>query len=215
VYDISRLRHILLDLDNTVYPASSPLQVEIGRRMTGYVSKIFGVSSEQALAIRQDYLRRYGTTLSGLIRQQGFRDVEDYLKACHPEDVGAFLQRDPALREALSSISLPLSILTNSPAEHADRVLEFLGVRDLFRQVFDIRFNGFEGKPAKSVFQRVLNALSAAPAETLFVDDMPRHLSSFRGMGGKVLLVDEGGSQEHDGIPTIRKLMDLPAYLQL
>jgi putative hydrolase of the HAD superfamily len=208
-----RLKHILLDLDNTVYPASSPLEAEIGRRMTEYVSRYLDVSIEKALEVRRKYLNRYGTTLSGLIHERGFQEVEDYLRACHPEDVEAFLQKDPALKETLNSISLPLSILTNSPMEHARRVLDFLDVSGLFQHVFDIRYNGFQAKPSQAVFRRVLNTLSAEPRETLFVDDMVRHLVSFRDMGGNVLLVDEAGTQSCDGIPAIQKLMELPTFL--
>ena len=210
---LSGIDHILLDLDNTVYPASSPLQDEIGRRMTDYVARLLAVSEEDALRIRRRYLRRYGTTLAGLLAGNHRVDVDRYLKACHPERVESFLEKDPLLRESLEAVSPPLSILTNSPIEHAGRVLRCLGIEDLFENVFDIRFNRFQGKPSPAVFDRVLTHLSLEPSAVLFVDDFPVHLISYRGMGGLVLLVDEVGKHADCGLPSIRYIRELPDYL--
>lgn len=207
------IHYILLDLDNTLYPASSELQDEISRRMTRYVAEFLHITQEDALKKRREYLARYGTTLSGLVKDNHLEDVETYLECCHPEKIERFLKKDPALKKTLSSLPVPLSILTNSPIEHACRVLDFLEIRNLFMHIFDIRFNRFIGKPSKLFFRRVLEIISRKAEEVLFIDDLVGHLVSFKEMGGNVLLVDERGESSGAGIPSIRSLMELPEVL--
>jgi len=209
------VRHILLDLDNTVYPASSRLQEEIGRRMTAYVSRLMGIAAEEAQEIRRSFLHRYGTTLAGLLAEGKIEDPDPYLEACHPKGVQDYLKKDPALRESLLNVRVPMAILTNSPIEHARRVLGHLEIADLFVEVFDIRFNRFQGKPAPEAYRRVLRHLDLEPPEVLFVDDLPKHLLAFREMGGSVLLVDESGKHTDGELPTIRSLQELPGELSL
>jgi putative hydrolase of the HAD superfamily len=207
------IHYILLDLDNTLYPASAGLQSEIGRRMTRYVAELLHITQEDAQKKRREYLVRHGTTLSGLVKDNHLEDVEAYLECCHPEKIEQFLKKDPALKETLSSLSVPLSILTNSPIEHACRVLEFLEIRNLFEHIFDIRFNRFIGKPSKYFFRRVLEIISKQAEEVLFIDDMVGHLVSFQELGGNVLLVDEREESSAAGIPSIRGLNELPEVL--
>lgn len=129
----------------------------------------------------------------------------------------------------LAAMPLPKSVLTNSPLEHALRILEYLGIGGHFERVFDIRFNGLSGKPSAEVYERVLRALNRKPQEVLLIDNRLDYLLAFREMGGQVLLVDEGGvgGQAPNGssrqpasdpalsgeVPRIRDIMQLPAYL--
>ena len=80
--------------------------------------------------------------------------------------------------------ALPTSIFTNAISEHAERVLAFYGIRDLFERVFDLRFNGYRGKPDPEAYRRVLAAVDRSRPEVLFVDDYPVYLEPFRAMGG-------------------------------
>lgn len=69
--------------------------------------------------------------------------------------------------------------------------LERLDARDRFFLEFDRVFNSFrlgKGKRDAAVFDDVVRALGAAPAETLFVDDNPGHVERARGRGLAVLL---------------------------
>jgi len=202
------LRYLLLDLDKTIYPAESTLGGEIDHRMTGFVARTLGVSAEAAHEMRAASFPRFGSTIRWLMEEHGLEDPESFLMPTHPEDVSRFLVPDPDIRAALLSIPLPKSILTNAISEHAERVLAFYGIRDLFEHVFDLRFNGYRGKPAPEAYRRVLEALGRLPREVLFVDDYPAYLEPFRELGGHVLLVGK------DGSPRIDSIADLPAYLE-
>ena len=209
------LSYVLVDLDNTIYPASSGLLDEIGERMTECVAKLFDVPWDEAAALRSGYRVKYGATLTGLLAEGGLKDAEAYLEAVHPKDLSPFLSKDPDLLQVLASIALPLAILTNSPAEHARRVVAFLAADRYFRHIFDIRYNAFEGKPSKQLYRKVLKAIDRKADEVLLVDDHVDYLESFRDLGGKVALVREkgAGGPEADGIPILTSLKELPVLL--
>jgi putative hydrolase of the HAD superfamily len=213
------LRHLLVDLDDTLYPASSGLREEIVRRMNAFVARFLETDEETAAAIRQGLSRRYGTTLSGLIQQFRYTSPDEYLRYTHPVEVDQFLSRDPGLRPALERVRLPMSILTNSPMEHAERILGFLGISDLFVKVYDIRFNDLQGKPHTSVYTRVLHDLALDAPEVLLIDNRLDYLLGFRKIGGRVLLVEEGectvepAADLEEELPCIRSIRQLPDYL--
>jgi putative hydrolase of the HAD superfamily len=208
-----RLKHILFDLDDTLYRASSGLFNEIKRRMTAFVAAYFKVDAEQASAIRKDYAARYGTTLGGLVGEGGLADPEEFLTAVHPADVSPYIAPDPGLRAMLESLPLPRSIFTNSPLEHAQRVLAQLGVADCFPRIFDIRFCGFRGKPLPESYRSVLAALDLNINEVLFVDDASSYVKGYAELGGPVVQVREDGVAAGDW-PCLRNIRELPGLLQ-
>lgn len=206
--------YLLCDLDETLYPTSCGLMQAVSARMSAFVAEHLGVGREEAARIRSRLRVVYGTTLTGLMREYGLQVAEQYLAYTHDVPVADFLAEDPRLAEALASIPLPKSVLTNSPLEHAERVLNRLGIRGQFERVFDLRFNGFTGKPDPAVYSRALGVVGRRAAEVLLVDNHLDYLAPFRAMGGQVLLIDEGGDgSAQDGVPTLGDIKELPAYL--
>ncbi len=212
-----QVSYLLLDLDDTIYPASSGFHREIDRRMTEYVARFLNVSLEEAAARRKVYWEQYGTTLKGLLRHHNFSRVDEYLDHVHPTNLQDYILMDPHVAEILASIPLRKSILTNSPREHALRVLDYLGIRDQFEHIFDLRFNGYEGKPGRAAYTRALEAIGRRPEEVLFVDDKLSYLLPFRRMGGRILLVSEAEDAEAAAqqVPRIGSIHELPVYLGL
>jgi len=145
--------------------------------------------------------------------EKGFTDVEAYLAAAHPEGEADVLPRDDDLREFLSGIRTPKAILTNAPREHADLILDKLGVADLFTHIFDIRLCNFLGKPRREVFDNVFNTLGVQPKETLFIDDIPAYVEAFADLGGKAMLFDEDDVHKKCCVPKIRDLRDIIRYI--
>ncbi|MDR2553641.1 MAG: HAD-IA family hydrolase [Treponema sp.] len=199
------IEYLLFDLDNTLYSSRWGLEAAVSRRINGYLAARLGLPLEEARALRRERIEtgRYGTTLEWLRAEKGFddADTEEYLARIHPEDEADALEADPALRSLLLSFSQPLGILTNSPREHALRVLEKLGVLDLFPlpSIFDIRRNGFKGKPRDDVFRGVLDTLGVEAAACLLVDDVARYVEGYRAIGGAGVYYDETG--ERPGVP--------------
>ena len=208
------IKALLFDLDNTLYPASSGLDREIDQRMTAFTARYLGIPEKEAHTLRKTDARLFGTTLQWLREVYGFHDIEEYIQAVHPPEVSQFIRFDPKLVQMLEELPFPKAVLTNSPREHAERVLNCLKITDYFNAVFDIRFNSFRGKPYPEAYQRAVNYLGTKINEVLFVDDLPPYLTAFQALGGFPLLVDEEGKQRDSGLPSIPSILDLPSYLQ-
>lgn len=213
LYNYQMIRHIIFDLDCTLYPASYGLEENVARRIIEYVSAYLGKSEEEAAAEREESKTQYGTTLEWLIAEKGFTAVDDFLARVHPENEGDSLSADPELRSFLESLPCPCSVLTNSPAFHAHRFIRILGLEGIFRRVFAIEDDGFKGKPHASAFNRVLDVFGVKPDETLFIDDTPRYVAGFIALGGRGILIDEGGIHNNYPYERIRTLKELTRFL--
>lgn len=73
-----RFTTILFDLDDTLYPASTGLWPVLKERMNRYMIERLNIPEPDVPRMREDYFRRYGTTLRGL--EANFHvDEQDYL----------------------------------------------------------------------------------------------------------------------------------------
>jgi len=207
------LRYLLLDLDDTLYSESSGLEREVFARITEYAMRFTGLGREDFMEARTRRMPDFGTTLEWLMADYGFAEAEDYFAFVHPEGEEKPLRPDPELASALDAIELPKAIFTNSPREHAERVLARLEVADRFDAIYDIRFNGLHGKPHRDAIGRVCSACGVEPSETLFVDDSPKYVRGFVDSGGLGVLRDETGRHGDSGLRSVRNLCELPALI--
>ena len=183
-----KYKHLLFDMDNTLYPASSDMDKGITRRMLECVAEHFKCSIEEAQARRAEGIGHYSTTLEWL-RAEGMTDFEGFLRHVHPDNEADELLPQPKLRDFLLSLDYPKSILTNAPHEHSDRVLEKLGVADLFMCVTDIRDANFYGKPYPYAYFAALKKVGATIEDTLFLDDMQKYTDGWAALGGTSVLI--------------------------
>lgn len=180
--------HLLFDMDNTLYPASSAMDKGITRRMLECVADFFRCTMDEAIALRSERIVHYSTTLEWL-RSEGLTDVEGFLAHVHPSNEAEELPPQPGLRDFLISLNTPMSILTNAPHEHADTVLGKLGIADLFEAVTDIRDAGFNGKPYPDSYMAALKKVGATIENTLFLDDMQKYTDGWVALGGTAVLI--------------------------
>jgi len=181
--------HIVFDLDDTLYPRSTGLMEEIGRRITLWVQQVLGVTAEEAAALRREYLHRYGTTLGGLVAEHGV-DADDYLAFVHDIPIERYVRPNVALRTMLTGIPLHKAVFTNATSEHARRVLRALGVADQFEQVVGIREVGLQHKPRPEGYHRLLTLLRADGPACILVDDRAVNLRPAKRLGMTTVLVD-------------------------
>ena len=197
--------HLLFDMDNTLYPASSAMDKGITRRMLECVAEFFHCDMEQAIALRSEWIVHYSTTLEWL-RSEGLTDIEGFLAHVHPSNEADELPLQPGLREFLISLNMPMSILTNAPHEHADTVLGKLGIADLFEAVTDIRDAGFNGKPYPDSYMAALRKVGAAIENTLFLDDMQKYTDGWVALGGTAVLIgDQNGKPLTEDAESMKK----------
>ncbi|MCL2879276.1 MAG: HAD-IA family hydrolase, partial [Treponema sp.] len=106
------------------------------------------------------------------------------------------------------------AILTNSPREHADRILGRLGFEGLFTHIFDIRMCNFIGKPQPVFFNKALDTLGVQAETVLFIDDGPRYVEGFIKLGGNGVLYDENNQHPDFPHPRIQRLREITAFLK-
>ena len=183
-----QIKHLIFDLDNTLYSSTAAMDRGITFRMLTCVAEFFHISYDEAVALRSQKLPEFSTTLEWL-RPEGLTDIEGYFSKVHPGNEADELPPDPALRPLLKSISIPKSVLTNAPREHADRVLAKLDVADLFTSICDIRASSLKGKPYPEAYRTALAQCNGTIDDTLFFDDMFKYTDGYKALGGTAVIV--------------------------
>jgi putative hydrolase of the HAD superfamily len=188
---------LFFDLDDTLYASQTGLWLAIRDRMRRYLIEQMGFSLDEVDDLRHNYFVTYGTTLRGLIINHPERiHVDDYLAFVHDVPLQAYLQPDPSLRAVLLSLHQPRWIFTNSDDQHAQRVLNILGLSDCFTGIIDIRSLEFACKPVEEAYHRALAlAGETDPRRCVLFDDSPRNLAPARALGFYTVLV---GAHEPD-----------------
>lgn len=191
------IKHIIFDLDETLYPRGAGLMQAIGARIMRYLIERMGFSPEEAGRKRQHYFLKYGTSLRGLMIEETV-DAEDYLAFVHDIDLTRYIGPTPALDAMLRRIPLTKAVLTNATREHALRVLDVLGIAGYFAVIADIRATDYVCKPDPYVYRKLLELIGAQADECILVEDNPRNLLPARSMGMQTILVDHKERDQAD-----------------
>jgi putative hydrolase of the HAD superfamily len=184
----------VFDLDNTLYPHHVNLWQQVDARIGEFVAAFLGVSALEARRIQKDYYLRYGTTMRGMMTEHGVR-ADDYLAYVHQIDHSP-LEPNPAMRTAIEKLRGRKLILTNGSTDHADKVLERLGLASHFEAVFDIIAAELEPKPALRTYQKFLRDHDVNPARSAMFEDLARNLVAPHELGMTTVLVVPDGSKE-------------------
>ncbi len=191
-------RFLIFDLDETLYPRNAGLMQEIGVRINRYLIENLHLPPDQALELRQRYYHQHGTALRGLVLERPDVDPEDYLQFVHDVRLTDYLRPDPALAEMLRSIPLTKIIFTNATVEHAQNVLNILGVADQFAGIVDVRRVEYVSKPNAEAYRRLLSILQASGDECILVEDSARNLLPGKALGMTTILVDSDDCAQVD-----------------
>ncbi len=183
------IRALLFDLDNTLYSHSSGVMQGIDRQIGEYLQQRLGLSEQDALTTRRDYLNTYGTTLRGLQHHYGEVETEEYLHYVHDIGVENLLRFDEQLDFALARLPARKVIFTNSPREHAERVLAAMDVAHHFERIFDLRYFEFVGKPEPSAYRHILEQLEVGGDEALLLEDTAANLDPAKALGMTTILI--------------------------
>jgi len=178
----------VIDLDNTLYAADSGVFACMDKRMTAFVARELGMDAGEANTLRLKYWKQYGTTLRGLMLHHGV-EPETFLHEVHDIGVHEMLSPDTKLDEALARLSGRKVIHTNGILEHAERVLEALGVAHHFTAIYDIRFNDYRPKPCTITLSALIESEGTRPARTMVIDDMEDNLAAARSIGTQTALI--------------------------
>ncbi|MBO9479531.1 pyrimidine 5'-nucleotidase [Shimia sp. R11_0] len=198
----------VFDLDNTLYPPQARLFDQIEVRMTNYVMTALGVDRPQADHLRQDYWARYGTTLTGLMREHDL-DPAPYLKDVHDISLD-HLEADGLLASHIKSLPGRRIVYTNGTAPYAERVLAARGLEGAFDAIYGVEHANFLPKPERAAFETIF-AQDGVNTETaaMFEDD-PRNLHAPHEMGMRTVHV---APDPHDADHIHFHTDDLPTFL--
>jgi putative hydrolase of the HAD superfamily len=184
----------VFDLDNTLYPHHVNLWQQVDARIGEYIGSFLKVPPQEARRIQKDYYRRYGTSMRGMMTEHGVR-ADDYLAYVHRIDHSP-LEPNPAMGAAIARLPGRKLILTNGSTDHADKVLERLGIGSHFEAVFDIVAAELEPKPAPRTYRKFLTLHGVNPGTSAMFEDLARNLVVPHDLGMTTVLVVPDGAKE-------------------
>ncbi|HYL34019.1 MAG TPA: pyrimidine 5'-nucleotidase [Stellaceae bacterium] len=198
----------IFDLDNTLYPSSCQLYVEVEQRMARYIMDELKLDHASAHALRRRYFQEHGTTLRGLMNEYGI-EPRQFLDYVHEIDVSA-VQPAPELGRALAALPGCKLIFTNGTRTHAERVLDRLELTQYFAAIHDIVAIDFQPKPNAAGYRALIETYAIEPTRAAMVEDMARNLPPAAALGMTTIWLRGGPHDELDArhAPAIQHTID-------
>ncbi|MEI7455714.1 MAG: pyrimidine 5'-nucleotidase [Nitrosomonadales bacterium] len=204
----------IFDLDNTLHDANPHIFPHINRSMTAYLQTHLQLSEADANALRQHYWRRYGATLSGMMRHHG-TDPDHFLLNTHDfPQLERMVLRNPRLRAVLRSLPGKKIVFSNAPRHYALAVLKLLKIADLFDDVVAVEQTGYRPKPDFAGFRHVLRRHRVKAAHCVMVEDSLENLQAAKRLGMRTVWVNAGNKYPACVDVKISDVMQLPGTVR-
>ena len=179
----------IFDLDDTLHNASAHIFPVMNRIMTQYIQDNLNMDEASAHKLRQHYWHIYGATLKGLMRHHG-TNPHHFLNETHQfTQLHEMVIVTKRLRHMLQNLQGRKVIFTNAPRNYALRVLNLLGIADMFELVFSVESAKFHAKPSVRGFQMLLKTLHAKPSDCIMLEDNLPALMTAKRLGMKTIWV--------------------------
>jgi putative hydrolase of the HAD superfamily len=187
---LAKFAHVtswIFDLDNTLYPPDSGLWPAIEDRITLFLIEHSGLDGASARALQRYYYHQHGTTLRGLVDEDGI-DPAHFLDFVHDIDRSG-LEPNVALAEEIARLPGRKLIFTNGSRNHALETAEKLGLGGLFEAAFDIVAAGLVPKPRDEAYDAFFRAHGVEPTQAAMFEDIAKNLAVPRVRGMTTVLV--------------------------
>ena len=181
----------IFDLDNTIYDIKAGLFVKISERITQYIMEVLSFTKEEANLVRSNMYKKYGLTLTGLMREYEINPDEylDFIHdVTHPE-----LQYEKQLKLSLNSLSGKKFIYTNASQDHAKKILSAMGIEAEFEKILDIKATHYVPKPDPKSYDIMLKSfgiLSNQIESSIFIEDTAKNLKPAKLLGMKTVWME-------------------------
>ncbi|HJZ13549.1 MAG TPA: HAD family hydrolase [Acidobacteriota bacterium] len=187
---MSRFNTFIFDLDGTLIDTYQGIL-----RSLNSVLDAFAVAPVDLPTLK----KRVGRGLEDLIHrsvgearlQEGIRLFRAFYDRMHLE--GSFLL--PGVQDTLQHLhmlEMKMAVASNKPADYSKSLLRHLQIDSFFMECCGPN-KEMKPKPDPQMLRFVIDALQAAPAETLYVGDMPLDVETARNAGISVALIPTGG----------------------
>jgi len=185
--DVANVDAWLIDLDNTLYPATVDLFPQFDARVGQYISRLLGVGADEAGRLQIKIWNEYGNSLRGLMSLYDCAPL-DFIEFIHDIDLTS-IAASPRLDQALRRLPGRKLIFTSGSAAHAERVMARMGVAHHFEAVFDIIASGFATKPEAVVYRDIVKRFGLDPVRTMMVDDVAANLEPAHRLGMRTVWI--------------------------
>lgn len=181
----------VFDLDDTLHDASAHIFPVMNQAMTQYIMDHLSLNEDDAHALRRHYWRVYGATMKGLTRHHGV-DPAHFLDQTHQfPELHAMVVYRKRLRHWLQRLKGRKVVFTNAPKQYAERVLDLLGITDLFEEVFSVESSRFHPKPSARGFARMLHSIQAKASDCVMLEDSLPALMTAKRLGMKTIWISQ------------------------
>ncbi|XP_077218333.1 uncharacterized protein LOC143852683 [Tasmannia lanceolata] len=126
---------LLFDMDDTLYPLSSGLNLACRKNIQEYMLKHLQIEETEVPRMCLELYKEYGTTMAGLKAFDYEFDNDEFHEYVHGRLPYESLWPDPVLRNLLLSMPQRKIIFTNADKAHVAQVLSRLGLEDCFEGV--------------------------------------------------------------------------------
>ncbi|KAK9940571.1 hypothetical protein M0R45_017225 [Rubus argutus] len=204
---------LLFDLDDTLYPLSSGISVQITKNIQEYMIQKLGMEESSVPELCISLYKDYGTTMAGLKAQGYDFEYDDFHSFVHGRLPYYLLKPDHVLRGLLLSLPVRKVIFTNSDKNHATTALKRLGLEDCFESIIcfetlnptnnaddsvgaeEIEYvqqpntdaviprSPVVCKPFENAYEEAFKMANINPKRTLFFDDSIRNLQTAKQVG--------------------------------
>lgn len=201
------------DLDNTLHNASAHIFPHIGRSMRDYICRYLDLDENEATQLRQQYWKRYGATLLGLIRHYDI-DPEHFLHHTHQfHDLASMVVIERGLKSMLKQLPGRKIIFSNAPLDYTQAILAITGIRHCFDAVYSVERLRFNPKPQTKGFLHLLRTEGLDPRACVMIEDTLPNLKTAKRLGMKTVWVNPGLRKPPYADIRVRSVLDLPGRL--
>ena len=189
-----KIKSIILDNDGTLYKLRPGFKEKIVQSMVSYLSDKLGITEKEAATLRTALIGKYGVESTEFVFGKEYDiSYDDFVNSTYLSvDVRKNgINYNKKLRDMLKGIKLPKSILTNNTSEFARKILESLGIEDLFENVIGSRELDYKLKPSSEAFLKAIEVTGYDPKKTMFVDDIPQFHLVAKNLGMATVLIGE------------------------
>lgn len=168
--------------------------------MNAYMAGLLGdgetpADAETVNAVRQQYWKRYGATLMGLIKHHGVR-ADDFLHQAHRfDDLPSMIRAERGLVRLFQRLPGQKILLTNAPRQYSHQVARHLRLHRHFAQHIPIeamRVHGkLQPKPSSQFLRKLLARQGVHARRCILVEDSIANLRAAKKLGIRTVLVTQ------------------------